>query len=114
MAKRKTNRQAVKTPVKLYSKLFGEFTGMSRNISDSGIFIEIEPFVGLQSEKEQKLVFINSANKRVIFNVEFVRDTEQGLAFKFIDFETAGKRYQLEDLRSLWGIHRASASHVAA
>ena len=87
---------------------------MSRNISDSGVFIEIEPFVGLQGEKEQKLVFINSANKRVIFNVKFVRDTEQGLAFKFLDFEADGQRYQLQELRSLWGIQKTTASVIAA
>ena len=114
MAKRESCRQAVKTPVKLYSRLFGEFKGLSRNISDSGVFIEIEPFVGLQGEKEQKLIFINSANKRVIFNVKFVRDTEHGLAFKFLDFETDGQRYPLKELRSLWGIHKAVSSEIAA
>ena len=114
MAKRKSGRQTVQTPVKLYSKLFGEFKGVSRNISDSGLFIEIEPFVGLQAEKEQKLVFINSSNKRVIFNVKFVRDTDNGLAFKFIDFETAGQRYPLEELRNLRGAQKMAAEHIAA
>lgn len=101
MAQRESSRQAVKTPVKIYSRLFGEFKGRSRNISDSGIFIQIEPFIGLQDEKEQKLVFVNSANKRVIFNVKFVRDTEYGLAFKFLDFETGGQRYPLQELHSM-------------
>lgn len=114
MANRKSSRQAVKTPVKLYSKLFGDFIGTSSDISDSGISIDIEPFVALQNDKEQKLVFINSINKRVIFNVKFVRETEHGLAFRFIDYETAGQRYQLEDLRNMWGIHKASMDHVAA
>ena len=113
MATRKAVRRAVKTQVKLYSETFGEFSGTSRNISDSGIFIDIEPFIGLQSEKENKLVFLNSANKRVVFNVEFIRDTEKGVAFKFIDFETGGHRYQLSELRSMWEIHKA-AKHVAA
>lgn len=113
MAKRKSARRAVKTPVKLYSEMFGEFSGTSRDISDSGVFIEIEPFVGLQIKKEQKLIFPNSANKRVIFNVQFIRETEQGLAFRFVDFEAAGQRYELAELRNLWELHKA-ASHVAA
>ena len=110
MAKRKSERRVVKTPIKIYSQIFGEFYGTSRNISDSGIFVDIEPFVGLQNDKEQKMVFINSANKRVIFNVQFVRETNEGLAFRFIDFEAAGERYNLKELKSLWQIHKA-ASH---
>jgi hypothetical protein len=113
METRKSSRHAARTPVKLYSEVFGEFIGISRNISDSGVFIDIEPFLGLQTENEHKLVFINSVNNRVIFNVKFVRDTEQGIAFQFVDYETAGVRYQIDDLRNLWQIHKSSRSIAA-
>lgn len=113
MTKRAAERKWIRTPVKLYSSKFGEFSGASQNISDSGVFIQIAPFIGLESKDEQKLVFVNSANTRVVLNVRYVRSTEQGIAFEFIDYETGGIRYPLSDLRSLWNIHKTSRSSRA-
>lgn len=113
MTKRDAERKWIRTPVKLYSSDFGEFSGASQNISDTGVFVEIAPFVGLESEQEQKLVFLNSMNSRVILNVRHVRSTEQGVAFEFIDYETGGVRYPMSDLRSLWKIHKTSRSSRA-
>ena len=113
MDNRVTDRKWIRTPVKLYSPEFGKFSGVSQDISDNGIFIEIDPFIGLETEHEQKLVFPNSANSRVIFNVRFVRSSEHGMAFQFVDYETAGVRYPMNELRSIWNIHRSSRMAVA-
>jgi len=108
MDNRIEGRKWIRTSVKLYSPEFGKFSGVSQDISDSGIFIEMAPSVCLETNHEHKLVFPNSANHRVVFNVRFVRSSKQGMAFQFVDYETAGIRYPINELRSIWNIHKSS------
>ncbi|MGD8484149.1 MAG: PilZ domain-containing protein [Thioalkalispiraceae bacterium] len=113
MDTRAAERKPVNTPVKLYNAEFGTYTGTSLDISDTGVFVDIEPYIGLETYSEQKLVFPNSANSRVVFNVRFVRKSPQGVAFHFVDYETNGVRYAMSDLRKLWLIQQDSRAAVA-
>ena len=100
--KRAQFRRPVPARVRISHSTFGIIQALTRDISDTGVFIELRHRLRLPIGAHIKLQFLDSVRPEIAFNMKVIRDTEEGIALTFVDFELAGQRYRLEQLRDHW------------
>jgi len=104
--RRKHRRKIVNSRVKIFHPSFGSVETRTRDISDSGILIiplaESEQ-AGIQINDELKLIFLDSGEKDIVFNMDIVRIMDEGIASRFLNCEKNGEICSISALRKVWG-----------
>jgi hypothetical protein len=93
------SRHLVNARVKLVHGSIGEIKAVTRDISDSGVFVEVKPVPKLPVGSHIKMHMLDSKQPEIAFNMKVVRTTAEGVGMMFIDYEFAGQRFPMEDLR---------------
>lgn len=93
-------RYLVNAKVMLVHGSFGELRAVTRDISDSGVFVSITPVPKLPVGSHIKMHMLDSKNPAIAFNMKVVRSTADGVGMIFIDYEIAGQRYPMDKLRN--------------
>lgn len=100
--KRDQLRQMVNAPVKLSHSVFGEIKAVTSDISNTGVFVLLEDKPVLPKGAHIKLQFMSSVYPNVSFNTRVVRVTDEGFGLVFVDYETGGERFSMENLKHIW------------
>ncbi len=98
--KRRFTRRIVTANVMLQHDMFGEISATTYDISDSGVFIELDVSPPVNVGDTLRLSFLDSAQPDTIFYSRLVRITEKGWGLNFIDCEVNGVRKQIDELRA--------------
>ena len=78
-------RKCVNTPVRLYHPKLGRLDGVSRDISEGGIAIELKEFQPLDIDSVESSLFMRPMNLDVLFPVSCLRQTKSKLVVKFLE-----------------------------
>jgi len=100
--KRQQLRQLVNAPVKLSHSVFGEIKAVTGDISNTGVFINVEDKPSLPKGAHIKLQFSSSVYPNVSFNTRVVRVTDEGFGLVFVDYEYGGERFSMNNLKHIW------------
>ncbi len=94
-------RRLVNARVQLTHTTIGEIVARTRDISDTGVFVEAFPVPKLPVGGHIKMHMLDSAQPGIAFNMKVVRVESDGLGLMFIDYEINGERYTLDALRGV-------------
>ena len=97
--RRRFQRHLVNARVMLVHGSIGELAGRTRDISDSGVFVEITPVPRLPHGAHIKMHMLDSSMPVIAFNMKVTRTTPEGLGLLFIDYEVEGQRFSMDTLR---------------
>lgn len=100
--RRRQGRQVTRARVRLSHPVFGELDGLTSDISDHGLFVELDDMPVLPVGVHVNVQFLDSINPDIRFNAKAVRQTRLGLALVLVDYEYQGERYPLSALREGW------------
>ena len=100
--RRRTPRAATRARVCISHSVFGEVEGVTLDISDTGVLVQAEHLPSLPVGAHVTLQFLDSVNPELRFNAKAVRQTRWGTAFELVDYEFAGTRHSLDELRLQW------------
>lgn len=92
-------RRLVNARVMLVNGSIGEVRAVTRDISDSGVFVLVNPVPKLPVGAHIKMHMLDSRQPDIAFNMKVVRSTADGIGMMFIDYEVAGQRFPIDDLR---------------
>jgi hypothetical protein len=94
----KSVRNSVEARVNISHSHFGTLYALSRDISDTGMFVLLNEIPNLPKGAHVRVQLPESANPDIIFNMRVVRTTREGVALVFVDYELDGKRFKMEKL----------------
>ena len=92
-------RIVVKARVSLSHSTFGVINSHSRDISDSGVYVELRDKPKLPVGAHVKMQMLDSVMPEIVFNVKMERSDEDGIGLSFVDYELNGQRYPMETLK---------------
>lgn len=96
-------RRYVRIPVRarvcLSHSTFGVINSYCRDISDTGVFVELKDKPQLPVGSHIKMQMLDSAMPEIVFNVKMERSDEDGIGLSFVDYELDGQRYPMDALR---------------
>lgn len=92
-------RKLVSARVKLLHGSIGELVAHTRDVSDSGVFVEIHPVPNLPTGAHVKMQMLDSFMPQITFNMKVARTTVDGVGLMFVDYEVAGERFSMAVLR---------------
>jgi len=93
-------RRLVNARVQLTHTIIGDVIARTREISDTGVFVEAFPVPKLPNGSHVKMHMLDSEQPNIAFNMKVVRVEADGLGLMFIDYEIDGERYTLDALRN--------------
>ena len=93
------NRHFVNARVQLMHGAIGKIRARTRDISDSGAYVEVYPVPKLPAGSHVKMYMLDSSLPMIAFNMKVIRSTTNGIGLKFIDFEVDGQRFTMDALR---------------
>lgn len=96
-------RRLVNARVMLVNGSIGEVRARTRDISDSGVFVEITPVPKLPVGSHLKMHMLDSRHPTIAFNMKVVRVTAEGAGLMFVDYEIDGQRFPMDLLRKQLG-----------
>lgn len=99
-------RKGVQARVKISHSTFGIIKALTRDISDSGVFVILKHRLKLPVGAHIKMQFLESERPDIAFNMKVVRETDEGIALSFVDFELDGDRFKMVELRKHWAPRR--------
>ena len=94
------SRRLVNARVKLSHGSIGDILARTRDISDSGVFVEAYPVPKLPVGAHIKMYMMDSAQPNIAFNMKVIRSASDGVGLMFIDYELDGERYSIDQLRT--------------
>lgn len=101
--RRKHRRKLVNSRVRISHPRFGSTNTKTRDISDGGVLVIInDSLVDLRIKDELQLVFLDSGEVNIIFNMDVIRINEAGIGLKFLNYEKEGDVFPISDLREVW------------
>ena len=100
--KRYNMRKNLAARVRLSHSTFGVIHTRTRNISDTGVYIELINQPDLPVGAHVKMQMLDSALPKLAFNMKVVRADDQGVSMKFVDYEVDGTRYPINSLEQVW------------
>lgn len=100
--KRYNQRKDVAARVRLSHSTFGVIHTRTRNISDTGAYIELINKPHLPIGAHIKMHMLDSAMPELAFNMKVVRVDNHGISMKFVDYEVDGSRYPIDSLEEVW------------
>ena len=92
-------RRMVNARVKLVHGTIGEVRAKTRDISDNGVFVAVNPVPKLPVGSHVKMHMLDSRQPDIAFNMKVIRTTPDGVGLMFIDYEFAGQRFPIDVLR---------------
>lgn len=92
-------RRLVNARVMLAHGSFGEIRAKTRDISDSGVFVVVQPVPKLPVGSHIKMHMLDSKLPAIAFNMKVIRTTSEGVGLMFIDYEIDGQRFPMDILR---------------
>lgn len=96
--KRGFHRRLVNARVLLVNGSVGEVRAVTRDISDSGVFVAVQPVPKLPVGAHIKMHMLDSSQPNIAFNMKVIRSTKEGIGMMFIDYEVAGQRFPMDTL----------------
>ena len=102
-------RVPVRARVRVSHSLIGTIEGKSINISDTGLYVNLDNVPKVPRGAHVGLQMLDSVNPGIIFNTRVIHVTDIGLGIAIVDYEFEGVRYTLDELRRQWHITRRSA-----
>ena len=100
--KRKYSRKIVNSRVKVFHPDIGSFESKTKDISNGGILISPEQHSKTIKEKDNvKVVFLDSKNIDIIFNMGVIRITKNDLGLQFLSCEKKGEVFNIANLREM-------------
>ena len=93
------NRHFVNARVQLMHGAIGKIRARTRDISDSGAYVEVYPVPKLPTGSHVKMYMLDSSLPAIAFNMKVIRSTADGIGLMFIDFELDGQRFSMDALR---------------
>lgn len=96
--KRSFHRRLVNARVLLVNGSVGEVRAKTRDISDSGVFVVVQPVPKLPVGAHIKMHMLDSTQPNIAFNMKVIRSTKEGIGMMFIDYEVAGQRFPMDAL----------------
>jgi len=103
--KRLHYRRKIGARVKISHSTFGFIKTTTRDISDIGLFVELQHRLRLPIGGHIKLQFLDSARPEIAFNMKVIRENDEGVGLVFVDYELDGQRYKMDELRQHWNPH---------
>lgn len=100
--KRDQFRKPVPARVRISHSTFGVIEAHTRDISDTGVFVDLPHRLRLPIGAHIKLQFLDSARPEIAFNMKVIRESDEGIALTVVDFEVEGRRYKIDELREHW------------
>jgi hypothetical protein len=100
--KRVGARIAVRARVCLSHSTFGVIHAYTRDISDTGVFVELSEKPRLPVGAHVKMQMLDSAMPEIVFNMKVERTDDEGIALSFVDYEHDGQRHALATLKTTW------------
>ena len=101
--RRKNRRKVVNSRVRISHSNFGTIETKTRDISDSGVLIlSNDELKQVNINDEIQLIFLDSGELDIIFNLSVVRMDEVGIGLKFLNYEKNGEVFAISDLRDVW------------
>jgi hypothetical protein len=97
--RRRCARIPVRARVCLSHSTFGVINSYCRDISDTGVFVELKDKPQLPVGSHIKMQMLDSAMPEIVFNVKMERSDEDGIGLSFVDYELNGQRYPMESLK---------------
>lgn len=97
--RRRCVRIAVRARVCLSHSTFGVINSYCRDISDTGLFVELKDKPQLPVGSHIKMQMLDSAMPEIVFNVKMERSDEDGIGLSFVDYELNGQRYPMDSLK---------------
>jgi hypothetical protein len=98
--KRTAARIAVKARVCLSHSTFGVIHSHTRDISDTGVFVELTDKPRLPVGAHLKMQMLDSALPEIVFNMKVERTDDEGIALSFVDYELDGQRHSMTSLKN--------------
>lgn len=96
--KRGFPRRMVNARVLLVNGSIGEVRAKTQDISDSGVFVRVQPVPKLPVGAHIKMHMLDSSQPGIAFNMKVIRSTKEGIGMMFIDYEVAGQRHPMGTL----------------
>jgi hypothetical protein len=97
--KRMSVRIAVEACVRISHSTFGVIHTVTRDVSDTGVFLRLEEKPNLPVGAHIKMHMLDSAYPEIAFNMKVVRTSEHGISLTFVDYELNGQRYPMTALK---------------
>lgn len=97
-------RNPVQARIRVSHSLIGTIEGQSINISDTGLYVNLENIPKVPRGAHVGLQMLDSVNPGIIFNTRVIHVSDQGLGIAIVDYEFNGVRYTLDELRRQWHI----------
>ncbi|MDH5573752.1 MAG: PilZ domain-containing protein [Gammaproteobacteria bacterium] len=98
--KRESNRANAVSQVKISHSTFGSRKAVTRNISSKGVYIELQEQPHLPVGAQIQLQMLDSARPEASFNVKVLRTDRQGVALKFVDYESSSEGFDISKLNN--------------
>jgi len=108
--KRTCVRITVKARVCLSHSTFGVINSHTRDISDTGVFVELSDKPRLPVGAHVKMQMLDSALPEIVFNMKVERTDDEGVALSFVDYELDGQRHAIAALKNKWTKSRRKSS----
>ena len=102
--KRYLNRKPVRAKVRISHTKIGVIDAWTRDITDKGLFLELNPVPALPVGAHLRLQLLDSLSPDLAFNTRVVRVNKSGIGLVFVDFEHDGQRYPVGELKNYWKI----------
>ena len=101
--RRKHSRKLVNSRVMIYHPEVSAFESITKDISNAGIRISIkESYTDkIQPNDKIKVVFLNSGDVALIFNMTIVRVSKDEVAMEILNCEKNGNIFPVSDLRDV-------------
>lgn len=100
--RRKYQRKAVNSRIKVFHSELDPFETNTKDISNGGILIPANKVSKKLKENDKvKVFFLNSEDVSIVFNMRIVRITKKGVAMEIINCEKNGAFFSVLDLRKI-------------
>jgi len=100
--RRKHRRKKVNSRVKVFHPVAGSFESETKDISNGGILISATDCTDkIQEKDEAKVIFLNSGDVDIIFNMTVVRVSKNEIAMEIMNCEREGEVFSVSDLRDI-------------
>lgn len=100
--RRSFRRKVVNARVLLIHPDIGELESYTHDISNSGVFVLIQPLPNLPVGTELDMRMLNSSNSKLVFKMELARSDKLGLGLHFLGYEKNGVFQPMSELQKEW------------
>lgn len=104
--RRRSPRRTVKARIRITNSYLGMIDAYSRDISNTGLFLLLNPIPPIARGSYLGLHLLDSTNPLILFNARVVRMSHEGVAVALVDYEIGGRRYTMDELYRQWSMSR--------